>query len=77
MQIKHPIDVVTAIEQARISQGLSARALSLQAGKSHPAYYWWRKKASSTKFEFETAFEYATALGLGFSITGIPEDTDV
>lgn len=68
MQINTPAEVVQAIEYARIEQGVSARSLSARAGKSPSSYYWWLRKARTCQFEFETAFEYARALGLTFSI---------
>ncbi|CAB4124684.1 HTH_XRE domain containing protein [uncultured Caudovirales phage] len=68
MQINSSSHLAAVLEQARVGQGLSMRQLSVAAGKSPPAYHFWKKQANSNKFEFETAFQYARALGFTFSI---------
>lgn len=67
MQINTPEDLLAAVEAARKDAGLSERELSVQAGKSHSAYWWWKRKVGVTSVE--TALEYARVLGLQITVS--------
>jgi hypothetical protein len=75
MRIKSPAHLVAVLEQARIEQGLSMRQLSTRAGKSPPAYHFW-KKLNADKDEFDAPTEYAKALGLKLTIKQFVRDTN-
>jgi ribosome-binding protein aMBF1 (putative translation factor) len=70
MQIHKPEDMLAAIESARQTAGLSERQLSAAANKSPSAYWWWKKKVGVTSFN--TAVEYARAVGLAICV--VPEE---
>lgn len=60
-------DLLAAIESKRIELGLSERQLSEKIGKSPSLYWWWKKKAKSTKVS--TALQYMDVLGLKMTVS--------
>lgn len=67
MIISNVDELLAAIEARRVELGLSERQLSEKIGKSPSLYWWWKKKAKSTKVS--TALQYMDVLGLKLSVS--------